>query len=257
MTKYRIIQGDCNDVLAKLPPGDTIFADPPDGINLGYDKFQDSWADDRTYAGWLAALTLSWIEHSPTVWVSYNAKHDVLYKHALVGAVLERYPEIEIKPFVQVFTFGQYRAEDCANNHRPLVRLRRPDAKLFPDAIKVPSWRELNGDKRAKKGGRVPGDVWDFPRVTGNSKQRREWHPTQLNELLVERAVKLTTPENGTVIDLFSGTGTTIRVCKRLGIACQAVELSGNYCRRIAKENNIGLWKFSKGRIIRGATNAS
>ena len=37
-------------------------------------------------------------------------------------------------------------------------------------------------------------DVFNFTRVTGNSKQRRTWHPTQLNEGLVERCVKLTTP---------------------------------------------------------------
>ena len=249
--KYRVIQGDCDDVLGKLPRAATIFADPPDGINLGYDLFNDRWATDRAYSAWLSALTCRWTEHAETVWVSYNAKHDVLFKHALVESVLNRHPEIEIKPFVQMFTFGQYRAEDCANNHRPLVRLRWPKSPLFPRAIKVPSWRELNGDKRAKKGGRVPGDVWDFPRVTGNSKQRREWHPTQLNELLVERAIKLTTPPDGLVLDLFSGTGTTLRVCKRLGIACTAVELSGNYCRRIARENDVSLWKFSRGKIVR------
>ena len=248
--KYQVIEGDCSLVLPLLRKCDTIFADPPDGIQLKYDKFKDRWASDHDYAEWLARLTGLWLQHAKTVWVSYNAKHDVLYKAALVEHILNEYPKVEIKPFVQVFTFGQYRREDCANNHRPLLRLRWPDSPLFPAAIKVPSWRELNGDKRAKKGGRVPGDVWDFPRVTGNSKQRRTWHPTQLNELLVERAVKLTTPHDGYVIDPFGGTGTTLRVCKALKIACTCVEISGNYCRRMASENDVRLYKLKNGRIV-------
>jgi DNA modification methylase len=108
---------------------------------------------------------------------------------------------------------------------------------LYPESIKVPSWRELNGDKRAKPGGRVPGDVFDFPRVTGNSKQRRAWHPTQLNEGLVERCLRLTTEPGGSVLDPFGGTGTTFRVCKEIGRECTLVELSGGYCQHLLAEH--------------------
>jgi len=83
----------------------------------------------------------------------------------------------------------------------------------------------------------VPGDVFDFTRVTGNSKQRRAWHPTQLNEGLVERCLRLTTPPGGTVLDPFGGTGTTLRVCKRLELPCTLIELDRDYCKRIAEEN--------------------
>ena len=129
---------------------------------------------------------------------------------------------LEAKPCVQTFTFGQHNHHDLGNNHRPLLRLRWRNAPLYPDAIRVPSWRQENGDKRADPRGRVPGDVFDFTRVTGNSKQRRTWHPTQLNEGLVERCLKLTTPTGGTVLDPFGGTGTTLRVCKRIESALHA-----------------------------------
>ena len=103
--------------------------------------------------------------------------------------------DVEAKPCVQTFTFGQHNHHDLGNNHRPLLRLRWRDAPLYPDAIRVPSLaaRERRQAGRSPRG-RVPGDVFDFTRVTGNSKQRRTWHPTQLNEGLVERCVKLTTP---------------------------------------------------------------
>jgi site-specific DNA-methyltransferase (adenine-specific) len=103
----------------------------------------------------------------------------------------------------------------------------------------MPSWRQKNGDKRADPRGRVPGDVFSFARVTGNSKQRRSWHPTQLNEGLVERCLKLTTPEGGTVLDPFAGTGTTLRVCDRLGMNCTLIEIDPKYCKLIAKEHNL------------------
>lgn len=245
--KYKVIQGSYEKVLPLLPEFTTCFADPPDGIKLNYDIFKDAWASDLQYAEWLLDVTGDLLNKCQTLWMSYNAKHDIAYKaHLFYGGL-----GVDIKPFVQTFTFGQYRDGDCANNHRPLLRLRREGAPLCPAAIKVPSWRELNGDKRAKRGGRVPGDVWDFTRVTGNSEQRRTWHPTQLNEGLVERAIKLTTPPNGTVLDMFSGTGTTLRVCKRLGIPCTAVELSGNYCRRIAKENDVAMYRVKGKRLIK------
>ena len=161
--------------------------------------------------------------------------------------------ELEAKPCVQTFTFGQHNHHDLGNNHRPLLRLRWREAPLFPDAIRVPSWRQENGDKRADPRGRVPGDVMDFPRVTGNSKQRRTWHPTQLNEGLVERCVKLTTPPGGTVLDPFGGTGTTLRVCKRINLSCTLIEMDREYCRQIAVENHLCLVAYRHRAVWLGA----
>src|SRR5579872_4627516 len=62
-------------------------------------------------------------------------------------------------------------------------------AKLYPDAIRIPSARMDQGDKRAA-GPRVPGDVWDFPRVVGNAKERQPWHPTQHPVALYDRVIK-------------------------------------------------------------------
>jgi DNA modification methylase len=142
-------------------------------------------------------------------------------------------------PCVQIFTFGQHNQHDLGNNHRPLVRLMRKGTALYPDAIRVPSWRQLNGDKRADPRGRVPGDVLDFPRVTGNSKQRRPWHPTQLHEDLYERCIRLTCGPDAKPCDLFAGTGTMARACANTGNDCTLIELDPKYCKEIAKEHNL------------------
>ncbi len=137
---------------------------------------------------------------------------------------------------VQTFTFGQHRHTDFGNNHRPLWRIQRKNAQFYGDQIRVPSWRQENGDKRADPRGRVPGDVFDFPRVTGNSKQRRSWHPTQLHEGLVERCILSCTKPGDLVVDPFAGTGTTGRVCQRIGRDCILGDQSEVYCQKIRDE---------------------
>jgi len=248
MKKHRLINYDSIEWL-KSHPGekiDCIFADPPDGIGLGYNEFNDK-TSDAEYRSFLVELLIVCTLRAPIVWFSFNARWTIPFG-AIVDTFVKHNPEWEAKPCVQVFTFGQHRSTDLGNNHRPLWRLKRKDAPLYPDQIKVPSWRQRNGDKRAAAGGRVPGDVFDmqypepgdvfdFPRVTGNSKQRCDWHPTQLHEELVMRAVMLSTKEGDHVLDPFGGTGTTLRVCKQIGRRCTLVEMDATYCERIREQN--------------------
>lgn len=85
----------------------------------------------------------------------------------------------------------------------------------------------------------LPSDVFYSPRTVGNSKERRTWHPTQHPEALVERAIKLCTREGDNVLDLFSGTGTVIRVCKRINRHTTSIELNALYCAKIAEEHSL------------------
>ena len=208
------------------------FLDPPDNIGLVYDSYKDDRFD---YIWWLDHVIRATVLRVPVVWVSFNAKW--IFELGECIRDIEKTYLTTARLMVQTFTFGQYRITDFPNDFRPLIRIVRNGKKhFFPDDIKVESKRQWLGDKRANPEGRVPGDVFDFPRVTGNSSQRRKWHPTQLNELLVERCLK--SGGGGPVLDLFSGTGTTLRVCKRLGYDCLAVESDRFYCEQIAKEHD-------------------
>ena len=80
------------------------------------------------------------------------------------------------------------------------------------------------------------GDVMDFPRVTGNSKHRCDWHPTQLHPEMIERLVKFCSKETGRVLDPFAGTGTTAKVCDRIGRSCTTVDVDRTYCEKIAAD---------------------
>lgn len=233
---HRLFHGNCLDVIPKLTPVQCVFADPPDNIGLGYSEYKDKRSRDE-YVAFLDDVLTFCMALAPIVWFSFNSRWT-----PAVGVIAEsmmQSAEIEVLPCVQTFTFGQHNHHDLGNNHRPLWRFMRKGTPLYPDAIRVPSWRQLNGDKRADPRGRVPGDVFDFPRVTGNSKQRRRWHPTQLHEELVERCIKMSTLEGQQVLDPFGGTGTTLRVCNRLNRPCTLIEMDAGYCKQISSENSI------------------
>ena len=237
----------CGDYQQKLDIHyNCIFADPPDNIGCRYSLYDDRQKNEY-YTRWLEDFVLYAIEHTDTFWLSHNSRWS-FEVGAILAEVLRNRDFLEAKQCVQTFTFGQHNPHDLGNCHRPLVRLRFKDSPLYPDAIRVPSWRQQHGDKRADPRGRVPGDVFDFPRVTGNSKQRRKWHPTQLHEGLVERCIKLCTKEGDDVFDPFAGTGTTLRVCRRIGRNCTATEIDRSYCEEIAKEH--GMEEIEEGKWV-------
>jgi site-specific DNA-methyltransferase (adenine-specific) len=232
--KYTVINGDCLRVLSSLPEAKCIFADPPDNLGLGYGSYNDRRPKGE-YTDWLAAVVRACVFGASVSWISFNPKWYPALGYCAALLIEEGY---QFKPCVQTFTFGQHNHHDLGGNHRPLWRFSNSNAVLYPENIRIPSWRQENGDKRADPRGRVPGDVFDFPRVTGNSKQRRAWCPTQLNEKLVERCILLSTRPGDLVIDPFGGTGTTMRVCKRLRRSCTVIEIDPDYCERIRADNH-------------------
>lgn len=213
---------------------DCIFMDPPDNIGLKYHDIVDKRDD---YYEWLELVIMGAMLKAKVVWLSYYWKHDIEIK-TMVGRILRAYhPSWQAKTFIWKFNFGQHLYTDCGSGYRSILRLSAYDKKWNTDAIKIESYRLKAGDSRAKPEGCVPLDVWEFPRITGNNKERRRWHPTQHPEALLERMYLLSDCKS--VLDLFAGTGTSIRVCKRLGIEIDAVELSEYYYKRLCDENPV------------------
>jgi DNA modification methylase len=233
----KLINDDFRRVVPTLDSVRMIFADPPDNIGLKYKGYKDNLAGAE-YATFLRNMIWTGTAACEVMWISYNSRYTNLMGYLLVEFLMAN-KEWESKSCVQTFTFGQHNSHDLGSNHRPLVRLMRTGTELYPDAVRVPSWRQLNGDKRADPRGRVPGDVFDYPRVTGNSGQRRKWHPTQLHEGLYQRCIRLTCKPTDTVCDIFAGTGTMARACDCTENPCVLIELDPDYCAEIAKEHGL------------------
>ena len=227
----KIIHGDCLEILPKLPQAKMIFADPPDNLGAKYKGFTDKFDSSSAYGLWLLNCCTEALRGTNILWLSVY--HQNLCE---VWCQLKRIygPIIDYKLFIWRFTFGQHRQNDCGNGYRPILRLTRPSAIIYPDAIRVPSKRQtLYNDKRANPKGRVPDDVWEFPRVCGTFKENRKWAINQHPEALIERIVKFSCIPGDLVVDMFAHSGTVNRVCKRLGISCIGIEISSYYCKKI------------------------
>lgn len=228
-----IINIDCLEYIRECSKGDfkIIFMDPPDNIGLGYNGYQDNLKPGEYYDR-LELLVREALRVGDVIWLSYYWKHDLEIKYR-VRRLLSAY--WQAKTFIWRFTFGQHCETDCGSGYRPILRIANQSVKFDADAIRVPSLRQTKyNDPRANPDGRVPDDVFEVPRVTGNAKERRSWHPTQHPEALIERILKLSGP--GRVLDCFGGTGTVARVCKRLGWDCVTCEIDPTYCEKINAE---------------------
>lgn len=76
--------------------------------------------------------------------------------------------------------------------------------------------------------GPLVSDVWsDLHRVKHAS--RRDSHPCQLPETLLERLLLMTTDAGDVVVDPFAGTGTTLVAAKKLGRRYLGIEIDAGY----------------------------
>jgi site-specific DNA-methyltransferase (adenine-specific) len=77
---------------------------------------------------------------------------------------------------------------------------------------------------------KVPGNVWEFPRVRYRMDEY-ENHPTQKPIALLERIIKASSNENDLILDVFAGTFTTSFVAKQLNRRSIGIELQDEYVK--------------------------
>lgn len=234
-TVCKIFQGSCTKLLDQIEYVPLIFADPPDNLGLKYNYYLDNRLD---YYDWLKWIIAKALDKTDCFWLSYYWKHDLKIKYDVYNLIRKR-PHVSVKTFIWRFTFGQHNNYDFGSGFRYLLRFVKPSAKFNPNSIRVQSKRQMLGDARANATGRVPDDVFDFPRVTGNSKERRKWIPTQHPEALIQRIILMHSDPDDLVVDLFGGSGTTLRVALSNGRRAIVSEIDSEYCRMMSAETGL------------------
>lgn len=116
-----------------------------------------------------------------------------------------------------------------------------------PDFKKVRQpYKNLN-DKRIQKRiaegktGAKLYDWWEINQVKNVSKEKTE-HPCQIPEALISRIIQITAQEGQTIIDVFGGSGTTIKVANDLGfdgISYDINEIYSDITRKRLLKNKI------------------
>ena len=213
-----------------------IVCDPPDNIGLKYDGFKDRQPAEEYEMNIRLWLSLMADITSGPIFFTFNEKWTRIVENAIESLGIPLIQRLQWH-----YTFGQDQTSKgkYALCYRPIYWLNSDYVR--PERIKIPSARQAKyNDKRAAKGGKMPENVWTFSRVCGTFRERRPWSPTQLPEALVERIVKGHCLPGGRVLDPFIGTGTTARVCRKLGINCVGVEISEPCIKATAKDLEIG-----------------
>ena len=133
------------------------------------------------------------------------------------------------------YTQGMGRTKGFSPRHDDILMFTKDKKFKFNlDNIRVPQkyYRERNNMRGAN-----PGDVWQFSHVHYCNENRQN-HPTQKPEGLIERMVLASSDEGDVILDLFAGSGTTLRVCQQLNRNCTGIELNPEYVKMIKERLN-------------------
>ena len=79
-------------------------------------------------------------------------------------------------------------------------------------------------------GDRKQTTVWEFDRPV-----KSKLHPTTKPIPLVSYPIKMSSQENGIVLDLFAGSGSTLIACEQLNRICYSMELDPKYASVIIR----------------------
>lgn len=226
MTEIEVINGDAIKVLREMETAsvDLIVADPP--YNLGKD-----YGNNHDVRGFREYLVFSrdWLREarrilrcSGTIYVFMGFRF-ISYLYDILDRDLRMFFNSWI---VWHYTQGVGRTRGFSPRHDDILMFTRSKRFKFNlDSVRVPQkyYRDRNNMRGAN-----PGDVWAFSHVhycNGN----RQNHPTQKPEGLIERMVLASSDEGDLVVDPFSGSGTTLRVCQQLNRRAVGIEVNPAY----------------------------
>jgi DNA modification methylase len=229
--------GDCLNELRKLESNsvDLIVADPP--YNLGKDYGNNH--DLKGFRDYLE-FTEAWLSEAKRVLKPTGSVYTfmgVRFISYLYDIMDQRLGMFFNSWIVWHYTQGMGRKIGFSPRHEDILFFTKTEDFQFNlESIRIP---QKYFRARNNMSGANPGDVWEFSHVHYSNPERED-HPTQKPEALIARIVLASSPEGGLVVDPFSGSGTTLRVCQQLNRNCIGFELNPDYVemtkRRLGKE---------------------
>lgn len=238
---HKIILGDALEALKteiKDHSIDLVFADPPYNIGKNFNGKKDKWESDELYLQWCyewLSLCIQKLKPNGSFYVMTSTQFmpyfDIFLRNKLSilsrlvwyydssGVQAKKYYGSMYEPILfcvkdphnYIFNATDILVEAKTGAKRKLIDYRKNPPQVY------------NTEK-------VPGNVWEFPRVRYRMDEY-ENHPTQKPISLLERIIKASSNEGATILDPFSGTFTTSFVAKSLNRKSIGIELQDEYVK--------------------------
>jgi site-specific DNA-methyltransferase (adenine-specific) len=221
-----IIEDDALNCLKKISSDsiDVVVADPP--YNLGKDYGNNN--DLKTFGEYMD-FSREWIKEAHRILKATGTIYifmGVRFISYLYSLLEKDYNFIFNSWITWHYTQGLGKTKGFSPRHDDILMFTKTkNYKFFLDDVRVPQkyYRSINNMRGAN-----PGDVWTFSHVHYCNMDRQA-HPTQKPEALIERMILASSEENDCVLDPFSGSGTTLRVCQQLNRNCIGIEINPEY----------------------------
>lgn len=235
---HKIIFGDAIEALLTIPDEsiDLIFVDPPYNIGKNFNGIKDKWESDEEYLKWCYKwidLCISKLKPDGSFYLmaaTQNMPYLDIYlreKLHILSRIVWYYDSsgVQAKKYFGSLYEPILLAVKNKNNYTfnandILVEAKTGSKRKLIDYRKNPP-QPYNTKK-------VPGNVWEFPRVRYRMEEY-EKHPSQKPTKLLTRIIKASSNEGDLVLDPFSGTFTTSYVAKELGRKSIGIELQKDY----------------------------
>ncbi|MCS6822300.1 MAG: DNA methyltransferase [Microscillaceae bacterium] len=237
-----VLQGDCIEIMQTLPDQsvDLIFADPPynlqlknqlyrpdqskvEGVFDEWDRFESFEQYDQFTKAWLSECKRL-LKPNGSIWV-IGSYHNIFR----VGAIMQNLGFWFLNDIVWIKSnpMPNFNGTRFANAHETLIwATTHPKAKY---TFHYHSLKTMNEDLQMRSD-------WYLPLCTGKERikiSNQKAHSAQKPEALLYRVIIATSNVGDTILDLFSGSGTTAAVAKKLGRNFVCIEKEPTYVQII------------------------
>lgn len=234
-----VINGDCLEVLSQIPDKyvDLIFADPPYNLGKDFGNDSDSWKNRKEYLSWCykwidecfrilkdngTFYIMNSTQNIPFISVylqeNYFIINNIVWSYDSSGVQSKKKYGSLYEPIIMATKSAK--AKYTFNYQDILVEAKTGAKRKLIDYRKNPP-QPYNTQK-------VPGNVWEFPRVRYKMGEY-ENHPSQKPTALLERIIKASSNEGDIVLDPFGGTFTTSAVAVNLNRKAISMDINRDY----------------------------
>ncbi|MEK7727373.1 MAG: adenine-specific DNA-methyltransferase [candidate division KSB1 bacterium] len=238
---HTIFRGDAIEVLDDCIADssvDLIFADPPYNIGKSFNGRKEKWESEEAYLSWCYKwldLCVKKLKADGSFYLmaaTQNMPHLDLYlrnKLEVLSRIVWCYDSsgVQAKKYFgslyEPILFGVKDKNNYTFNSDSVLVEAKTGARR-----KLIDYRKSTPAIYSTQ--KVPGNVWEFPRVRYRMEEYED-HPTQKPVALLERIVLASSNPNDVILDPFSGTFTTSFAAKKLGRKSIGIEIEEEYVK--------------------------